>query len=61
MDGSNDCIATLQQLCIDLINKLEELRNKGMITEEEYLKQTYLKKKFLKDTGCIAFNNKGVF
>lgn len=37
----------LKQLCIDLLNILEDLRDSGMITEEEYIMHSKVKIDFL--------------
>ncbi|WP_202711355.1 hypothetical protein [Sporosalibacterium faouarense] len=37
----------LEQLCIDIINLLDNLKAQGAITEEEYIKHTTAKRDFL--------------
>lgn len=38
----------LKQLCNDIIGLLDNLKEHGTITEEEYIKHTTIKKDFLK-------------
>jgi hypothetical protein len=45
-----DHIEDLRELCIKTIELLDDLKEKGEISEEEYQKHTYIKKKFLNDT-----------
>jgi hypothetical protein len=44
-------IADLREMCIKTIELLDDLKEKGKISEEEYQKHVSLKKKFLKDTS----------
>ncbi|MDK2800485.1 MAG: hypothetical protein PWP27_1536 [Clostridiales bacterium] len=46
---SDNITEQLQQLCIDLIKKLDNLRAEGRISEMEYIKHTQLKREFLKN------------
>ncbi|WP_156936339.1 hypothetical protein [Clostridiisalibacter paucivorans] len=39
----------LKVLCIEIIKCLDKLKSQGIITEEDYIKHTKLKKKFLDD------------
>lgn len=39
----------LKNLCIKVIDLLGELRKNGSISEDEYQKNVFLKKKFLED------------
>ena len=52
------CTKDLQRLCIDIIDKLDELRQKGLTTNEEYIVYTKLKQQFLTDTGHHSLKDK---
>ncbi|WP_176461718.1 hypothetical protein [Anaeromicrobium sediminis] len=46
-DELNDIETELKMFCIKLISMFDELKEKGLLSEEEYLKHVILKKKFL--------------
>lgn len=51
-DTSNS-VADLRELSLKMIEILDNLREKGMLSEEEYQKHVSLKKKFLDDTSSL--------
>lgn len=51
MDGDMEkCEDNLKDLCNNMIYLLNELKDEGLIQEEEYERHIYLKKKFLNNT-----------
>lgn len=44
------CEDNLKDLCNNMIYLLNELKDKGLIQEEEYKKHIYLKKQFINNT-----------
>lgn len=49
MESTSSTLRQLQVLCNEVLDKLEELQTKGVITPEEYAQHAKLKKKFLED------------
>jgi hypothetical protein len=47
VDDVVECEKELRELCILIIDKLDEMKARGVITEEEYSMHTKLKKRFL--------------
>lgn len=54
MNISSDSIEKqLEMLCVDFLKQLEDLKQKGIISQEEYIKHAKLKRKFLEDKNQI--------
>ncbi|NLY44004.1 MAG: hypothetical protein GX066_08575 [Clostridiaceae bacterium] len=47
MKENNNSEQQLKELCIILINILNSMKKEGIIDEQQYLKHTKLKKKFI--------------
>lgn len=51
MEYNQDCISALVDICIDFIKYLKCLKEKGYISEEEFIKHSEYKLMFLQMMG----------